>query len=231
MAKRTKAANPAESTETLVETPLEATMSDAHAIPEEEIETPAPVETKAKAKAKPKAKAPAPEVEVEESAIPSPAPTIILDAALALPIKENSVAVADLLNLRKASRASVFSEINEAEERANKKKYSEIKPAETLTRALRGADRRAEESQEEMEARINRLLQEEDRSNADPSKEQLCTKCGLFPVSTMFVIDRNLGFCDECASLLRLGETKEAKTFEFGIGNNDAEAEEDDAAY
>jgi hypothetical protein len=200
--------------DTLVEIPVEAVESA------EPTEAPAP-------KAKSKSKKVVEEPEAEE--IPSPHPTVILDESLALPIKVGSTTVADLLSARKASRGSVFSEINEAEERANKKKYSEIKPVETLTRSLRGAERRGEESQEEMEARINRLLMEEDRSNADPNKEQICTKCNLFPVTPMFVIDRNLGYCDECATLLRLGETKEAKTFEFGIGNNGED--EDDAAY
>lgn len=153
-----------------------------------------------------------------------------VDESLLLPIKAPAVNVAEVPVSKKTTKSSFIYEINEAEERLNKKKYTEIKPAETLTRAIRSSDRRGEETQEEMEARIARLLQEDDRTAFDPDRVQYCTKCGIFPVSEMYVIDRNLGFCDDCAILLRLGETKEAKTFEFGLGNQDQQ-EDEDAAY
>lgn len=164
-----------------------------------------------------------------EESIVSKIPSV--DPVYLLPIKTDAVIIAELTVPKKTSKTSFIYEINEAEERLNKKKYTEIKPEEKLTKAIRTSDRRGEESQEEMEARIARLLQEDDRSNVDPDHIQWCTKCGIFPVTDMYVIDRNLGFCDECAFLLRLGETKEAKTFDFGIGSNEDEEAAEDAAY
>jgi hypothetical protein len=172
-----------------------------------------------KPKAKPKAKV---QLDDEEEDLDVTKDFSVDDPALLLPIKFGVVTFADIPIAKKTVKSGGLFEINEAEERLNKKKYSEIKPVETLTKAIRGGDRRGEESQEEMEARIARLLKEEDRGNYDPDKIQICTKCGIFPVAEMYTIDRNLGYCEECASILRLGETKEAKTFEFGIGNQDA---------
>lgn len=188
----------------------------------------APTETK-KAKSKKAIEETPVEVELDHDDALALTKIPNVDEALLLSVKCAPINIAEVPVSKKASKSSFIFEINEAEERLNKKKYTEIKPTETLTRAIRSSDRRGEETQEEMEARIARLLQEEDRTAYDPDRVQICTKCGLFPVSEMYVIDRNLGFCDECAILLRLGETKEAKTFEFGLGNHE-EAEED-AAY
>lgn len=169
------------------------------------------------------------EVEMDHDEVLAVSKLPHVDESLLLPVKSAAVNIAEVPVSKKTTKSSFIYEINEAEERLNKKKYTEIKPAETLTRAIRSSDRRGEESQEEMEARIARLLQEDDRANYDPDHVQYCTKCGIFPVAEMYVIDRNLGFCDDCAMLLRLGETKEAKTFEFGLGNQ--EEPEEDAAY
>jgi hypothetical protein len=71
-------------------------------------------------------------------------------------------------------------------------------------------------------------------------RPQLCTKCGINQVSERFTIDKELGYCDDCAEILHLGETKEARKIDFhpslmkkdgepaAEGEAEAEAEEED---
>jgi hypothetical protein len=42
----------------------------------------------------------------------------------------------------------------------------------------------------------------------------MCTKCGINQVVDRFIIDKELGYCGDCADILRLGETKEARKME-----------------
>jgi hypothetical protein len=42
----------------------------------------------------------------------------------------------------------------------------------------------------------------------------MCTKCGINQVQDRFIIDKELGYCADCADILRLGETKEARKME-----------------
>ena len=75
----------------------------------------------------------------------------------------------------------------------------------------------AEESPEELAERIERELQSQSFLKRNRMRPQLCTKCGINAVSPRFTIDRELGYCDICAEILRLGETKEARRMEFNL--------------
>jgi hypothetical protein len=44
-----------------------------------------------------------------------------------------------------------------------------------------------------------------------------CTKCGVRPPDPKYTIDRDTAFCHECATLLRLGTSREALKMEQGI--------------
>jgi late competence protein required for DNA uptake (superfamily II DNA/RNA helicase) len=44
-----------------------------------------------------------------------------------------------------------------------------------------------------------------------------CTKCGVNEVNSEFIVDRDTGYCRECATLLRLGTSREAIKMEQGI--------------
>ncbi len=75
----------------------------------------------------------------------------------------------------------------------------------------------AEETPEELAERIERELQSQSFMRRVPVRRQMCTKCGINVVTPRFTIDRELGYCEICAEILRLGETKEAKRMEFNL--------------
>jgi hypothetical protein len=85
-----------------------------------------------------------------------------------------------------------------------------------------------EETPEELAERIERELRSQSFLKRATMRPQLCTKCGINAVVPRFTIDRELGYCNTCAEILRLGETKEAKRMEFGISS--VKKEEPEAA-
>jgi hypothetical protein len=106
-------------------------------------------------------------------------------------------------------------------------------PADVQNRR-RGAG--GEESPEELVERIERELENQHIFKRNMLRPQLCTKCGINQVSERFTIDKELGYCDDCAEILHLGETKEARKIDFhpslmkkdGEGAAEGEAEEDE---
>jgi hypothetical protein len=109
-------------------------------------------------------------------------------------------------------------------------------PADIQNRRRAGG----EESPEELVERIERELENQHIFKRNMLRPQLCTKCGINQVSDRFTIDKELGYCDDCAEILHLGETKEARKIDFhpslmkkdgepaAEGEAAAEAEEDD---
>src|SRR5690606_19630056 len=81
----------------------------------------------------------------------------------------------------------------------------------------------AEESPEELVERIERELEHQFFFRRGVLKPQMCTKCGINVVSERYMIDRELGYCEDCADILHLGETKEARRMEFSLAKRDAE--------
>ena len=72
-----------------------------------------------------------------------------------------------------------------------------------------------EETPEELVERIARELDEQHifkRGILGPPK---CTKCGIADAIEEFTIDKELAYCGECAELLHLGETKEARKLDY----------------
>jgi hypothetical protein len=93
-----------------------------------------------------------------------------------------------------------------------------------------------EESPEELVERIERELEHQHIFKRNVLRPQLCTKCGINVVSDRFTIDKELGYCDDCAEILHLGETKEARKIDFHPslmkkgeeGGGDGESEEEE---
>ena len=85
-------------------------------------------------------------------------------------------------------------------------------PADIQNRRRGGG---GEESPEELVERIERELENQHIFKRNMLRPQLCTKCGINQVSERFTIDKELGYCDDCAEILHLGETKEARKIDF----------------
>jgi len=85
-------------------------------------------------------------------------------------------------------------------------------PADVQSRRRGGG---GEESPEELVERIERELENQHIFKRNMLRPQLCTKCGINQVSERFTIDKELGYCDDCAEILHLGETKEARKIDF----------------
>ncbi len=73
----------------------------------------------------------------------------------------------------------------------------------------------ADESPEELVERIEKELEHQHIFKRNLLRPQMCTKCGINVVSVRFTIDKELGYCDDCAEILHLGETKEARKIDF----------------
>lgn len=150
--------------------------------------------------------------------------------------EEKSVAVAFdytplLMRGVKKLRAPFFTEVNEQEERSNKKKVSsEVKAAEKPTLSLRHKASLAEETPEELHARVIRELEEANRLFEAEIATQICTRCCINYVSPEFRVDKDLGYCEECATILKLGQSKEARQTEYNMNfaRGDDEDEEDE---
>jgi len=135
------------------------------------------------------------------------------------PIKEKELSQDDSVLLaggKKPIKTSFFVEVDDAEERANKKKYSaEAKGPEKPTASSRRKSSLVEETPEELIERLAMELEEENMGILREAEMQICTKCGLNPISPEFRVDKDLGYCDECAEILRLGQTKEARKVDY----------------
>lgn len=135
------------------------------------------------------------------------------------PIKEKELSQDDSVLLaggKKPIKTSFFVEVDDAEERANKKKYSaEAKGPEKPTASSRRKSSLVEETPEELIERLAMELEEENMGILREAEMQICTKCGLNAIAPEFRVDKDLGYCDECAEILRLGQTKEARKVDY----------------
>ena len=125
-----------------------------------------------------------------------------------------------LLDGKKPCKFIMFVEIDEQEERANKKKVtSEMKNLEKKpTSAIRHKISLAEETQEELTERILKELEEQNAAFTREAATQICTRCNKNLVSPEFWVDKHLGSCEECAAILHLGQSKEARKVEYQLG-------------
>lgn len=230
------------------------------AVPEKKAATKAKdtVKSAAKPTAKPAAKAKSsvksePKNEVKASAIKTPkdAPAaqakvtekVEVQTAPVEPVTEEKTAdrkknVPDyayavlLQGVKRLSKTIMFVKVDESEDRANKKKMSsdvknlDMKP----TSALRHKASLAEETQEELTERILKELEEQNKMFEREVATQMCTRCNRNLVSPEFWVDKHLGFCEECAAILKLGQSKEARKVEYQLGAMDGDSldEEDD---
>lgn len=55
-----------------------------------------------------------------------------------------------------------------------------------------------------------------------------CTKCGMEEALSKFIVDRDTGYCENCAELLRLGTSREAQKMEQGIPRSSIQEEDKD---
>ena len=124
-----------------------------------------------------------------------------------------------LVSGKKPSKVAFFLEIDEQEDRLNKKKVSaEMKGLEKPTAAMRRKASLAEETPEELYQRVIQELEEKNQSFYREAATQVCTKCCVNIVSPEFRVDKDLGYCEECALLLGLGFTKEARKVDYQMG-------------
>lgn len=137
-----------------------------------------------------------------------------------------------LQGVKRLSKTIMFVKVDESEDRSNKKKMSsdvknlDMKP----TSAIRHKSSLAEETQEELTERILKELEEQNKMFEREAATQMCTRCNRNLVSPEFWVDKHLGFCEECAAILKLGQSKEARKVEYQLGSMDGDSldEEDD---
>lgn len=115
----------------------------------------------------------------------------------------------------KLGKTCFFSEDDEQEDRAPKKKTSGPESVEKPTACMRHRASLAEETPEELYARVVQELQEENLRLTKECSNQLCTKCCRNPVAPEFRVDKDLGYCEECAEILGLGRSKEARHLNY----------------
>ena len=108
-----------------------------------------------------------------------------------------------------------FIEVKPGAERVIKRGDKSLNNPAPIDIQARRKDTAAEETPEELGERIERELQHQSFFKRSTLKPQMCTKCGISVVVPRFTIDRELGYCDGCADILRLGATKEARRMEF----------------
>jgi hypothetical protein len=165
----------------------------------------------------------------------------------AAPVKETKEAPTPKVKGAKAEKApkivapvETFPALDPSIKRPAKPFFLEVKPG--VERVIKRGDKSAattgldiqarrkgpaaEESPEELAERIERELQSQSFLKRNRMRPQLCTKCGINAVSPRFTIDRELGYCDSCAEILRLGETKEARRMEFNLALKKEEGED-----
>ncbi|MCK9181355.1 MAG: hypothetical protein M0P13_00545 [Fibrobacteraceae bacterium] len=119
----------------------------------------------------------------------------------------------------KLSKVAFFMEVDEQEDRVNKKKVSaDMKGVEKPTLPMRRKASLAEETPEELYARVIAELEEENQSLNNELSRQICVKCCKNLVSPEYRVDKDLGYCEECAEILGLGHTKEARHLDYQMG-------------
>jgi len=74
---------------------------------------------------------------------------------------------------------------------------------------------KGEESHDELIARIEKELLTVRMAGKKIHRVQVCTKCCINPVDPSFMVDRDTGYCTECAVVLGLGHTREARQQNF----------------
>jgi hypothetical protein len=139
----------------------------------------------------------------------------------AAPVVESIPALADV----KRPAKPFFMEVKPGVERVIKR-GDKTAASQAIDLQARRKGPTAEETPEELAERIERELQSQSFLRRTPMRRQMCTKCGINAVVPRFTIDRELGYCDSCAEILRLGETKEAKRMEFSLAPKKEEGEE-----
>ena len=72
-----------------------------------------------------------------------------------------------------------------------------------------------EETHDELLARIERDLQKARVTVRKAPRSMVCTKCCINPVDESFIVDRDTAYCTECALMLGLGHTREARHQNF----------------
>ena len=190
------------------------------------------------APAKPAAKAPVEKAPAKVEAKPAAKP-VEVEQPVETPVVEKKsknapdYAYAVLLQgVKRLSKTIMFVKVDESEDRSNKKKMSsdvknlDMKP----TSAIRHKSSLAEETQEELTERILKELEEQNKMFEREAATQMCTRCNRNLVSPEFWVDKHLGFCEECAAILKLGQSKEARKVEYQLGAMDGDSldEEDD---
>ena len=205
----------------------------------EKIEKAAPVAKKStsapeKAPVKEEAKKKSATVEVAKvQEEPAAAPVVAEDKGDVKKKNAPDYAYAVLLQgVKRLSKTIMFVKVDESEDRSNKKKMSsdvknlDMKP----TSPIRHKASLAEETQEELTERILKELEEQNRLFEREAATQMCTRCNRNLVSPEFWVDKHLGFCEECAAILKLGQSKEARKVEYQLGAMDGDSldEEDD---
>ena len=132
----------------------------------------------------------------------------------------------------KLLKVAFFYEDDEQEDRSSKKKVS-ADVVEKPTASMRHRASLAEETPEELYARVIAELQEENLRFAKECSHQLCSKCCRNPVAPEFRVDKDLGYCEECAEILGLGRSKEARHLNYqakllGVDSLDEARDDDD---
>ena len=164
-----------------------------------------------------------PEVKV----VPEPKPVVeaeepaAADKAVSAGSNKKFVPFAVLLQGgKKLSKTIMFIEVNEEAERVNQKKVSsDAKLERKPTMAIRHKLSLAEETQEELTERILKELEEQNAAFTREAATQMCTRCNRNLVSPEFWVDKHLGYCEECAAILKLGQSKEARKVEYTLGS------------
>jgi hypothetical protein len=72
-----------------------------------------------------------------------------------------------------------------------------------------------EETHDELLARIERDLHKARMTVRKVTRSMVCTKCCIMPVDEAFIVDRDTAYCTECALMLGLGHTREARHQNF----------------
>ena len=101
--------------------------------------------------------------------------------------------------------------------------FQEVAPGSTAVRKTRAPQApvaslkkpKGEESHDELIARIERELLTVRMTSRKVQRAQLCTKCCINPVDPSYMVDRDTGYCPECAIVLGLGHTREARQQNF----------------
>jgi hypothetical protein len=171
----------------------------------------APVAEKA-VKAKVAAPAPAPKAPAAKTKSKS-APAVVADAVVEVvpEVRASKPAKADKSAKTVQSdlfQGTFFHEVAVGTPAVRKNKAPQI-----ATPAVRKP--KGEESHDELIARIERELLNVRVNSKKVQKLQLCTKCCINPVDTGFMVDRDTGYCEECAIVLGLGHTREARQQNF----------------